>query len=49
MQIFMFLLYLFDCIFKVVVKCSQTGEQHNIKLKDLTKEDNQPISNNDYI
>ena len=49
MQNFMFLLYSFDCIFKVVVKCSQTGEQHNDKFKNLTKEDNQPILNNDYI
>ena len=34
---------------KAVVKCSQTGEQHIVKLKDLSKEDNQPILNDDLF
>ena len=31
------------------MKCSQTGEQHIVKLKDLSKEDNQPILNDDLF
>ncbi len=31
----------------VIVKCSQTGEQHVVKLKELSKGDGQPIMDDD--
>ena len=31
----------------VVVKCSQTSKCHNTKLKDLSREDGEPLSKKD--
>lgn len=31
----------------VVVQCSQMGKQHTVKVKDLSREDNLPLSHDD--
>ena len=32
-----------------IVKCSQTGEQHSVKVQELSREDNLAISNDDFF
>ena len=33
----------------VVVKCSQTGKLHHVKLKDLSREDCEPLTKDDLV
>ena len=33
----------------VVVKCSQTGKLHQVKIKDLSREDCEPLTKEDLV